>query len=190
MDIKKEIIKEATLLFNAKGMSFSMDEIASDLKISKKTIYKYFNSKNDLIIELVDEYFNNLKISENKIYNSTTLSTYEKIEKIFCINKDFLPLNLSYIDSLSDTYPILHKKISQDLKESWYKTFTLLNKGMEEGCIKKINIEILKALVNGFFEHMFKEGLLSTISYHEAISEVSNIIMNGIRIQEDEDEKN
>ena len=30
--IKKEIIKEATLLFNAKGMSFSMDEIASDLK--------------------------------------------------------------------------------------------------------------------------------------------------------------
>ena len=48
MDIKKEIIKEATLLFNAKGMSFSMDEIASDLKISKKTIYKYFNSKSDL----------------------------------------------------------------------------------------------------------------------------------------------
>lgn len=181
MDIKKEIIYEATLLFNAKGITFNMDEIAYSLKISKKTIYKYFKSKNDLIIELVDTYFSNLKNSENKIFNSKKLNTYEKIERIFYIKNDYLPLNLSYVETLKDAFPDLYIKVSQNLKENWSKTFSLLNKGMEEGCIKKINIEVLKAMVNGFFEHMFKEGLLDNISYHEAISEVSNIILNGIR---------
>ena len=100
MDIKKEIINEATLLFNIKGIAFNMDEIATNLKISKKTIYKYFNSKNELIVELVEAYFNNLNKAEDEIFNSTNLNTFEKIERIFCINNSHLPLNLSYIEDL------------------------------------------------------------------------------------------
>ena len=181
MDIKKEIINEATLLFNIKGIAFNMDEIATNLKISKKTIYKYFNSKNELIVELVEEYFNNLNKAEDEIFNSTNLNTFEKIERIFCINNSHLPLNLSYIEDLKDICPNLYNKASIKLKDNWDKTFSLLNKGMEEGSIKRVNIEVIKAMVNGFFEHMFKEGLLDTISYHEAITELSNIIINGIR---------
>ena len=86
-----------------------------------------------------------------------------------------------YIEDLKDICPNLYNKASIKLKDNWDKTFSLLNKGMEEGSIKRVNIEVIKAMVNGFFEHMFKEGLLDTISYHEAITELSNIIINGIR---------
>ncbi|MCS4477207.1 TetR/AcrR family transcriptional regulator [Clostridium botulinum] len=41
---------------------FTMDDISYDLKISKKTIYKYFKSKNDLI----SQYFNEIIDSDKK----------------------------------------------------------------------------------------------------------------------------
>lgn len=49
---------------------FTMDDISYDLKISKKTIYKYFKSKNDLI----SQYFNEIIDSDKK-------STLELLEK-------------------------------------------------------------------------------------------------------------
>ena len=41
MDSNKERILIATIkLFNEKGLKFTMDDIAAELKISKKTIYQ------------------------------------------------------------------------------------------------------------------------------------------------------
>lgn len=181
MELREQIINEAVILFNEKGILFNMDEIARELKISKKTIYKYFSSKNDLIQEVVNTYLLNIRKTEKEIYGSNTLSTYEKIEKVLSINSEHYPLNLVYIESLKETFPDLYQDAQSCLNESWHNTFRLLEKGMAQGCIRVINIDVLKAMVNGFFEHMFKEKLLDNISYHEAICELSSIIINGIR---------
>ena len=181
MELREQIINEALMLFNEKGIAFSMDEIASRLKISKKTIYKHFSCKNQLIIEIVKGYFSLIKKTEDEIYSCSTLTTFEKIERIFCLNAEHHPLNLTFIESLKDSFPDLYQEAQIHLKESWDKSFKLLEKGIEEGCIKKINIDVLKAMINGFFEHMFKEKLLDYISYHEAIEQISSIIINGIR---------
>lgn len=41
------------------GLRFSIDEVAKSLKISKKTIYKYFATKEDLAIEMYKTYYEN-----------------------------------------------------------------------------------------------------------------------------------
>ncbi len=47
---KKNLLKNITESFLAKGFyKTTMDEIASDLRVSKKTIYKYFPTKENLI---------------------------------------------------------------------------------------------------------------------------------------------
>ena len=52
---KYRIMRQATELFYTNGLyKTSMDEIAAELNISKKTIYKYFESKYDLIRESTD----------------------------------------------------------------------------------------------------------------------------------------
>ena len=51
----KDDILEATLqAFQKKGLKFTMDDIASLLGISKKTIYTVFPDKNSLVLEMVD----------------------------------------------------------------------------------------------------------------------------------------
>ena len=48
--MKEDIIQKATDLFLNYGFkSVTMDDIASELGISKKTIYAHFNTKNDLV---------------------------------------------------------------------------------------------------------------------------------------------
>lgn len=58
MEIEQRILARAEQLFMQKGVkSISMDDIASDLGISKKTIYQYFSNKAELVYEISKGYF-------------------------------------------------------------------------------------------------------------------------------------
>ena len=49
MDAKLMIIKEALLIFSVNGLNFSMDSLATKLKMSKRTVYELVGSKENLI---------------------------------------------------------------------------------------------------------------------------------------------
>ena len=54
MDLKETILEGTIGIFNEKGLKFTMDDIAESLKISKKTIYKVFQNKEELFLAMVD----------------------------------------------------------------------------------------------------------------------------------------
>lgn len=55
MDIrKKEILEQAMKLFMRLGIkSMTMDDVATHLRVSKKTLYEHFKDKNDLVEQVV-----------------------------------------------------------------------------------------------------------------------------------------
>ena len=55
--MRDTIIKCSILGLQRRGLRFSIDEIAKSLKISKKTIYKYFATKEDLAIEIYKTFY-------------------------------------------------------------------------------------------------------------------------------------
>jgi len=58
MSVRQRILKHARDLFLTFGVkSITLDEIAKDLGISKKTIYQYFENKASLVYEVTKEYF-------------------------------------------------------------------------------------------------------------------------------------
>ena len=51
---KREILEQALKLFMRLGIkSMTMDEVATQLRISKKTLYEHFTDKNDLVVQAV-----------------------------------------------------------------------------------------------------------------------------------------
>lgn len=57
MEIKDRILKEALALFFQKGVkAVSMDDVATRLGVSKKTIYKWFVNKDELVYESMQQY--------------------------------------------------------------------------------------------------------------------------------------
>ena len=45
MDNKERILEATMKVFNKKGLKFTMDDIAEELSMSKKTIYTVFDNK-------------------------------------------------------------------------------------------------------------------------------------------------
>ena len=82
MDLKETILEGTIGIFNEKGLRSPMDDIAESLKISKKTIYKVFQNKEELFLAMVDYMFDSIKASEREVLEDEKLSTVEKIHKI------------------------------------------------------------------------------------------------------------
>ena len=57
---EKIIVKSNELFLNFGFKSVTMDEIASALGVSKKTIYKCFNNKTALVTSVTEHIFNNI----------------------------------------------------------------------------------------------------------------------------------
>jgi AcrR family transcriptional regulator len=63
MDVKERILGKAADLFLRYGIrSITMDEIATQLGISKKTIYQFFTDKDDMVSAVIDR-----EIHENEV---------------------------------------------------------------------------------------------------------------------------
>ena len=85
MELKERILEAVIVVFNEKGIKFTMDDVAKQLEISKKTIYTVFQNKEALLYEMVDYAFDSIKESERAIMEDSSLSLIEKIRRILVV---------------------------------------------------------------------------------------------------------
>lgn len=183
MDLKETILKGTIQVFNDKGLKFTMDDIAERLKISKKTLYKVFDDKEALFLTMVDYIFDSIKESEREVVEDDSLSTVEKIHKILgVLPEGYKDIDFRRLYLLKGKYPNIYKQVEVRLETGWESTIALIEQGIAEGCIKPVKIPILKMMLEASIEQFFQRDVLvqNNITYHEALSEVVGILMDGI----------
>ena len=178
MELQEQILEETLKIFNEKGLKFTMDDIAHDLGISKKTIYTIFKTKEQLFFTMVDYLFDQIKVSEQQVMDNDALSVVEKLRSIFKV----MPERYS---ELKAKYPKIYKKVEKRLETGWDNTISLLEQGMEQGVIRKVHIPIVKMMLESTLEQFFQRDVLvkNKISYQEALDEVVDIMMDGILVE-------
>ena len=180
----KEKILEATIkVFNRKGLKFTMDDIASELSMSKKTIYTVFRDKESMFFAMVDYCFDKIKESESEILNDDSLSTVEKIRGVLAVlPSGYKDVDFRQLYTLKDKYPNTYSRVEERLETGWEKTIALINQGIEEGSIRPVNVNLLKSMLEATIEQFFQRDILirNQISYAEALEEVVNILVDGI----------
>ncbi|MDN5378161.1 MAG: hypothetical protein PWQ76_416 [Clostridiales bacterium] len=185
-DLKIKIIIHAINVFRKKGFKFTMSEVAADAGISKKTIYKVFESKEDLLLAIAD--YGNEKIQERKKeIISSNLETSQKIrEVIIALPKDFIDLDFRKFDELAKTYPKVYERVAKHIEDDWEPIFELLEQGMREGKIRRINLQILREIISAAIKYYLASGELTRhgINYADALEETVSIIMDGILAKE------
>lgn len=180
----KEKILEATIkVFNRKGLKFTMDDIASELAMSKKTIYTVFRDKESMFFAMVDYCFDKIKESESEILSDDSLSTVEKIRGVLAVlPSGYKDVDFRQLYTLKDKYPNTYSRVEERLETGWEKTIALINQGIEEGSIRPVNVNLLKSMLEATIEQFFQRDILirNQISYAEALEEVVNILVDGI----------
>ena len=185
MELKEEILKGTLQVFNDKGLKFTMDDIAELLKISKKTLYKVFDDKEALFLAMVDYMFDTIKESEQAVVEDTGLGTVDKVHKILgVLPEGYKEIDLRQLYLLKDKYPKIYKQVELRLETGWETTIELIEQGIAEGCIQPIKIPILKMMLEAALEQFFQRDILiqNKISYQDALDEVVNILMEGIKV--------
>ena len=84
-ELKEKILNAAIDEFGKKGLKFTMDDIAKNLGVSKKTIYQVFDTKESMLLALADYSFADIKKSEKAIVEDQTMDIVTKIEKIMVV---------------------------------------------------------------------------------------------------------
>ncbi|MCR4838882.1 MAG: TetR/AcrR family transcriptional regulator [Eubacterium sp.] len=183
MELKERIMEGAVTCFQEKGIKFTMDDLAEKLGMSKKTIYTVVEGKDELLVEMVEHVFASIKESEEDVLWDENLTTVDKIRKILGVFPDaYRDINFQGVFELRDKYPEIYSIVEERLETGWEATIALLEQGMTEGVIRKINIPIFKMMFEASLEQFFKRDILQRngISYQDALEEVVEILVDGI----------
>ncbi|MBN2778391.1 MAG: TetR/AcrR family transcriptional regulator [Bacteroidales bacterium] len=151
MDTRLRILKEAGVMFSKYGLrSVTMDSIASELGISKRTLYETFKDKDDLVAQAIEE-----GAKAHKQYCQTIIAESENvIEAIFKIGKLnhelFSKINPVFFEDFKKYHSEIFNRVNQrgDLRD--YKiTESLLNRGANEGIFSDdIDLELVNLFLH------------------------------------------
>lgn len=176
--MKEKIIAKATDLFMKLGFkSVTMDDIAEEMCISKKTIYKYFCNKEILIEEATAMVHKAVHQSIDSIVDKN----HNAIEENFEIRKMFKELfkagDTSPIFQLKKHYPEIYDKVmSREINECNAVFKQNIERGIQQGLYRK---DILIDTYVGFYYNLIfsihgntstekesKELELQALEYH------------------------
>ena len=176
--MKEKIIAKATDLFLKLGFkSVTMDDIAGEMCISKKTIYKYFCNK-ELLIE---ESTNMVHKEVHQIIDSIVAKNYNAIEENFEIRKMFKEMfkagDTSPVFQLKKHYPEIYDTVmSREINECNIVFKQNIEKGIQQGLYRKNTpidtyVDFYYALIfsingNVSSERIANELELQALEYH------------------------
>ncbi|MBA7522967.1 hypothetical protein ES705_15088 [subsurface metagenome] len=163
-----ELFVRVSCLFSRFGIkSLTMDDIARELGISKKTLYRQVEDKRDLVKKVLeidlckrDEHF---VVIKNMGLNA--------IEEVFEVNKlvnrMIKETNPVREFDLQKYYPEIYDVVIQRRRERMYRAMKEnLKKGKKEGLYRKdMNEEIISTLYITRIENMFRKDLETVIEF-------------------------
>ena len=184
MDTKEQIVQNSATLFLKNGFyKTTMDDVARKLRISKKTIYKYFAAKDDLLSAVVENTMTHVRESINKIVSSKDRSVVKLINLSDFLVGFSLKISETWINDLQVHDPRKWETIEYFRKETILYAFNkILNQGKKENLIiDKPNIIIVTIILSAIQGIINPEFLLNNnFSIKEAFIQTFDILISGI----------
>jgi AcrR family transcriptional regulator len=165
---KREIIERTLDIFAKRGIrAISMSEICSSQHISKKTLYKYVNDKNDLVHKCME-----YEIERN---HKEVIAISEK--GLNAIDESF-EMSQHVIDQISDINASLFWELEHYYPEAYQLFLTHQNdcvrvsieenirKGMQEGYYRAdLNVDIVVSIYLTILYNLISAKMLNTKNY-------------------------
>ena len=145
--MKEDIVKRALNDFMQYGFkTFTIDDLANKMGMSKKTLYEYFPSKNDLVEATLDYALEiSCKNADTFVQGEGSVienvyRNQKKVQEVFNINSD------RPIWELQKYYPKTYERMESEFAKSDALFIDkLLEKGWKEGLFRKdINVDFYK----------------------------------------------
>ena len=149
MEVQERILQKTTDLFVRYGIrSVTMDEIAIQLGISKKTIYQFFADKDELVNAVIEQYLEHNRNCCNKDRLAAKNAIHEVFLAMEMVQEMFENMNTSMLYDLEKYHPTAYKKFEKYKYEFLYRVIKEnLEKGIQEELYRDdLNKSIITAI--------------------------------------------
>ena len=178
--MKERIQQKADDLFCRYGVkSVTMDEIASQLGVSKKTIYQFFSDKDELVESVVSTMINASETLCNQKQVDSKDAVHELLLVIDFLNDVFSGMNHSMVHDLERFHPKSFRHfLDYRNKYLYHMIRENLQRGIREELYRPdINVEIvarfrLEAMMIAFNPEVFPGNKYHLADIHRVIIEI------------------
>ena len=177
--LRDKIITSAMMAFAKKGIrQVKMDDVASELGISKRTLYEIFDKKEDLLYDGVKYYLGERRNQMqqkaqncNNVMEIILLAYKLKVEEVRQTNPLF------YSDLVK--YPKVARYLGQQNQQMLTNMTKFIERGIEEGNFRK---EVKSELVARLFDALGKYVMEQQLYFNYTIEEIfMNLIFVSLR---------
>ncbi|WP_293716277.1 TetR/AcrR family transcriptional regulator [uncultured Parabacteroides sp.] len=178
---KEQIMMTALDLFSQHGIkSVSMDDIARNMGISKRTIYEFFEDKETLLVKGIE--YNHKKMKQ--VLTELEEGPYSVVEEIILFYEECMKrprwYNRKFYDDLK-RYPKALELNEKNKAEFSKKCMKLFTRGVKEGVFQKgINFEIVTLLAKEQIKMIRPTGAFLNHSVSEVYKTVLFTFLRGI----------
>ena len=181
---KDKIIKFAQQKFFAEGFyKTTMDEISRELQMSKKTIYKYFPSKEKLVEEITDEMLNDAQCEIGAIIDSDDSAVIKFVKMLNKYMTNVNKFSERWYRDLQLHTPHIWKKIEVLREEKIIRgSKKLIEQGKREKLIEHYPAEIIiAAFISTIRTVMNPDFILANkFSMQQAFKYTFELLLSGI----------
>jgi len=160
----QNILEKVSVLYTKYGIkSVTMDDVAHELSISKKTLYLYVENKNELVSKVMDYMLDTGDCSIQELKNKDQNAIEELLEVGIHIIKAHRDYNPSIEYDLKKYYPELHTKFTSVRKERMHDAIIKnIQKGKKEGLFRtNMHTELIAQLQVSRFLIMGSEDFMN-----------------------------
>lgn len=184
MEEKEKIISFSKDKFLSEGFyKITMDEIANGLRMSKKTIYKYFISK-DILVEAAVKLFQSIMQSKIDSIIKSDSNSIIKIKKLTNMFAEIsLKVNSKMMNDLQTHRPDLWQDIEEfrtrNIEKLWKNIF---DQGKKEGYIIDYPSEIMVQVIISAMQGVINPNFLinHNLSIKDAFEITFGMLINGV----------
>lgn len=185
-EIKERILVTAKEFYFEHGFAKStMDDLAHNLRMSKKTIYKYFQSKDEIVREITREKLRNMHACCIDWHTNKSMDFLERIRLItqFLSNEMRKLKPVFYLD-LQRTMPDVWKEVNEFRSKSVFEDFKkMVLEGVELGVIRSdINVDVLVLMYASAMQTIINPETLATLPLNasQAYDAIVDIVFSGV----------
>ncbi len=160
---------------------FTIDDLASNLGISKKTIYKYFNSKNEIISSVLDNYLEMDMSTRGELLRASS-GTAEKLQAMLSSSlQTMVPTWL--LAELQQYFPQEWAKCEASLQFQKVQTINIFKAGIQSGELRpEIDPALLDAVIQASTSALMDYRFLTEhdLTLDQALTKFLSLIFYGI----------
>lgn len=180
-DSLKDIILETSMsMFAEKGIrAVKMDDIATRLSISKRTLYEIYEDKETLLFEGIKKYHHakreNMRLFALKSESVLDIILYaykSQVEESRFTNPSF------YLDM--ERYPMILKFFEEEHRFERAQFLEFLYRGVEEGCFRRdINYELIACMFDALGKYVMSNQLYIKYSVEDLFNNLLFVSLRG-----------